>query len=95
MLQKTGRTAGRESVWRSSYSVFYVSSCRCFNEPECHDECGLVDTQECTIIHRQECKPVAKEFCSIVDEPVCSTVYEKKCSTVSERQCSTGRTTTI
>ena len=65
---------------------------RCFNEPECRDECSLVDIQECTIIHRQECKPMMKEHCALVDEPVCSTVLEEKCLTVSDRQCSTGRT---
>ena len=86
------REDARREIRDGSREFLFFSLFRCFNEPECHDECSLVETQECTIIHRQECKPVVKEHCTTVDEPVCSTVLETKCSTVSDRQCSTGRT---
>ena len=92
MLQRTGRTAGKEY---EGVPVILTMYSRCFNEPECQDVCGLVDTQECTTITKEECRPVRKRYCSVVEEPVCSTVYEKQCSTVRERQCSTGMASSV
>merc|ERR1712212_804191 len=60
---------------------------QCFNEPECHDVCGPVESKVCTTIHRQECKQVPKEHCSTVQEEKCATTYKQECHPVSHEEC--------
>ena len=52
---------------------------RCFNEPECRDECGPVEVRLCNATHRPHCSPVEKQHCTPASRPVCHTEYRQEC----------------
>ena len=88
----TAGLAEEESCQLVKVSAEERQDSRCFNEPECKDVCGIVDTEVCSITHRQECVPVTKQHCTQSSSPVCSTVYEETCSPSPHQECSTGGT---
>ena len=56
----------------------------CTSEPECEENCVIVERNECDIVDETECFTTNQKNCEITQEETCQTVTEKvqisKCS---------------
>ena len=61
----------------------------CTSEPECEENCVIVERNECDIVEETECFTTNQKNCEITQEETCQTVTEEECSETFAQQCST------